>query len=463
MSTSLPVMRNFGVFEKLQCLVFLENNYRLFEVYLIFNIPPSMRQIIPYVRSLQEKVETVDRGQQLRVKQAKLADEGGRGRGRGRGKGRGKGRGNRPKQVEEQGDDGWGMGASWEDWYHSEWDWDYEHGCWWWEVRDKPRGSTKEKKKEKPRKETKVKAGKEAKEPGKETKVKATGSEAKELGKETKVEVTGKKAKVEKAKVEKDETENGANGKKRKAANQVEAEQDGSKATRTRERTSAPASSSKEGKKKKSKSQGKESMSVPMLEQTPKDREGQILMLKTFALNFQHIKEDSLPVRQELRDQLPPLQTCQLNIYWGEGRASCGLKHVKQGKNFGLYNFLNRDTEYINKMAVAIKAAHMLAPCFNSTILLCLELPYVPKNTVYIINYQDPSLFIFISKSMYFSSLALGGSSLTRPRLSTWTICSEEVWWMRKLTWWVTGAWIGWRRWSEWLGKLLWMSWVSSG
>ena len=101
---------------------------------------------------------------------------------------------------------------------------------------------------------------------------------------------------------------------------------------------------------------------------------------------------------------------------------------MKQGKNFGLYNFLNRDTEYINKMAVAIKAAHMLAPCFNSTILLCLELPYVPKNTVYIINYQDPSLFIFISKSMYFSSLALGGSSLTRPRLSTWTICSEEVW-----------------------------------
>jgi hypothetical protein len=363
----------------------LENNYRLFEVYLIFNIPPSMRQIIPYIRSLQEKVETVDRDQQLRVKQAKLADEGGRGRGRGRGKGRGKGRGNRPKQVEEQGDDGWGMGASWEDWYHSEWDWDYEHGCWWWEVRDKPRGATKEKKKEKPRKETKVKAGKEAKEPGKETKVKATGSEAKELGKETKVEVTGKKAKVEKAKVEKDETENCANGKKRKAANQVEAEQDGSKATRTRERTSAPASSSKEGKKKKSKSQGKESKSVPMLEQTPKDREGQILMLKTFALNFQHIKEDSLPVRQELRDQLPPLQTCQLNIYWGEGRASCGLKHVKQGKNFGLYNFLNRDTEYINKMAVAIKAAHMLAPCFNSTILLCLELPYVPKNTVYII------------------------------------------------------------------------------
>lgn len=58
---------------------------------------------------------------------------------------------------------------------------------------------------------------------------------------------------------------------------------------------------------------------------------------------------------------MPPLQTCQLNIYWGESRASCGLKHLKQGKKFGLYNFLNRETSYINKMSIAIKAAHMLA------------------------------------------------------------------------------------------------------
>ena len=348
----------FGVFkQKLQCLGLLKIT-RIVQTYVIFNIPPRTQASLA-LRSLQEKVDTVDRNQQLRVKRDKNADAGdGRSRGRGRGKGKGRGRGNRRKQVEkEQETDDWETGAAWEDWYHSEWEWDYKHGCWWWEVREKSKGTTKQEQKRKP-------------------------------GKETKVKVEGKKAKVEKENHTKEtddqvEIKIGANGKKRKAANQVEAEQDGHKAARTRERKSAPASSSKKDEKKKSKSQGKESKSVPKLEPTPQDRDAQILMLKTFALNNKRIKEDSLPVRQDLRDQLPPLQTCQLNIYWGEGRASCGLKHLKQKKNFGLYNLLNRDTKYIYKMAVAIKSAHMLATCSNSTVLLCQKLPYV-QNTWFI-------------------------------------------------------------------------------
>ena len=325
-------------------------------------------------------METVDRDQQLRVKQAKLAEEDGRGRGRGRGKGKGRGRGKVQKKLEEEYGD-WDVDAAWGNWYHSDWEWDYERGCWWWEVRKEPKGATKQKRKAKPGQETKVEVtGKKAKESGKETKADVTGKKAKEPGKEMKGEVTGKKARVEKEKDTKetdvqDASKTAANGKKRKGANQVEAEQEERKARRAREHTCAPTRSSKAGRQKKSKSQDKDTKTAPKLEPTPSDREGQILMLKTFALNNQHIKEDSLPARQELRDQMPPLQTCQMTIYWGEGRASCGLKHLKQGKNFGLYSFLNWDTSYINKMAAAIKAAHMLAACLNSKILYCQEVP----------------------------------------------------------------------------------------
>lgn len=140
------------------------------------------------------EVDAVSRDQQLRFKQKSNPDEGGRnrkGRGRGRGGRGGKGRGGRgrgksletegektsdkkgqrQKKAEESGTkrkkgeektenpdiekdletvkaskrktsskavaESQDYPAGWEEMYCADWEWDYEHGCWWWEVGSK--------------------------------------------------------------------------------------------------------------------------------------------------------------------------------------------------------------------------------------------------------------------------------------------------------------------------------------